>query len=114
MKKKKEKELLDGIDKFLVDKYGAIDPSWNINIQLLKDTVHRYNQVREEIDKTGIYSGGVKNPLLSTEKDCLATILKLSQRLGISPYDIAKLKKVESSVADHDDDVDDYIDGLTN
>lgn len=111
--KKAEKEMIEAVTTFLKDKYGEIKPEWNIVLMALKDTIHRYSQIKKEIDKSGIYDGSVKNPLLSTEKDCLATILKLTQKIGCTPWDFAKLNKAESQLG-VEDDTEDFIDSLIN
>lgn len=109
-----EKDLIKGVTDFLTNKYGTINPEWQVTLMALRDTLHRYIQIKKEIDKIGIYdlATGTKNPLLSTEKDCLATILKLSQKLGISPWDYAKINKAENG--NEEDDTEDFIDSLTN
>lgn len=108
-------KIMKGIKSFLKNKYGTISDEWTMTLMILENTIKRYIQIKEEIDKNGIYdtTTHLKNPLLSTEKDCLATILKLTQKLGITPWDYAKINKAES-LLDDDDDSDDFIDSLTN
>lgn len=111
----KKDDTIKNVRKSLKERYGEIKPEWNLIIQTLDNTLIRYNQVKEQIDKDGVFIASInnKNPLLSTEKDLLATILKLSQKLGItSPWDCAKLNKAESG--EGEDDTDDFIEGLTN
>lgn len=103
-------EYIEQIKNYLKETYGEVKPEWNLTIQSLEDTIKRYTEVKQIIDEEGIFFTDTKrkNPLLSTEKDLLSTILKLTQKLCISPWDVSKLKIQE------DDNVDDYINNLTN
>lgn len=116
MKRKRLKgdKLVEYIRGSLIDRYGEIPLEWELHLQILEDTIDRYNQVREEINKQGISVGNVKNQLLSTEKDCLATILKITQKLGVTPWDKAKLEKAECDIPEEEDDEGDFIDTLTS
>lgn len=97
MKKKEIKNHIDSCKESIIKRYGEIPSQYFITINLLEDTLIRYSQVKEAIDKFGICDSqtGVKNQLLSSEKDLLATIFKLTQKLGLSPYDSAKIKVAE-------------------
>ena len=114
MKRKRLKgdKLVEYIRGSLIDRYGEIPLDWELHLQILEDTIDRYNQVREEINKQGISVGNAKNQLLSTEKDCLATILKITQKLGVTPWDKAKLEKAECDIPEEEDDEGDFIDTL--
>lgn len=104
---KKTKDIMEGINTFLKTKYGSLQPEWTCILMALEDTIDRYLQIKKEIDKTGIYDGANKNPLISSEKDCLATILKLSQKLGVSPWDASKIKDNSD-----EDDTEDFVSSL--
>lgn len=110
MNKKEIKLYIESVREYLINKYGSLKPEWECIIMLLKDYIIRYIQVRESINVNGIYDKNTsrKNPLLTTEKDIIASILKLSQKLGISPWDLSKIK------TEVEDDTDDYIRNLTN
>lgn len=103
------KQYIQNIRDYLVEEYGSVKPEWELTLILLQNTIERYNRVAKIIDKEGIYDStrGVKNPLLSTEKDLLATILKMSQKLGISPYDKNKIRTQD------EDDTEEFLDSLT-
>lgn len=96
------KLYLDSARNYLRQRYGEIKPEWELTLMLLETSLARYKQVKEAIDEIGIYDAetGKKNQLLSTEKDLLATIFKLTQKLGLSPYDTAKIKVAEEDDAD--------------
>ena len=110
MNKKEIKLYIESVREYLINRYGSLKPEWECIIMLLKDYIIRYIQVRESINDNGIYdtNTGRKNPLLTTEKDIIASILKLSQKLGVSPWDLSKIKD------DKEDDTEDYLNELTN
>lgn len=101
---------MKAVKAYLIAEYGSVKGEWQITLMALEDALNRYGQVKQAIEQYGIYDAqtGIKNPLLSTEKDLLATILKLSQKLGISPWDASKIKAPET------DDTDDFINKLTD
>lgn len=103
-------EYIEQIKNYLKETYGEVKPEWSLTINTLEDTIKRYLEVKAIIDEEGIFFTDTKkkNPLLSTEKDLLATILKLTQKLGISPWDDSKIK------VQTEDNTEDYINNLTN
>lgn len=107
-------KVMKSINSYLTEKYGAIPKEWELTLGVLENTIDRYLQVKASIDQYGIYDQTIKlkNPLLSTEKDLLATIMKLTQKIGITPIDYAKLLKAETS--QEDDNEEDLIESLTN
>lgn len=111
MKLKEIKLYMSSVREFLINKYGEMKPEWESTLFILQDTLLRYSQIKKEIDKNGLYdvTSGRKNPLLSTEKDCIATILKLTQKLGVSPWDFTKLDNGDSD----NEDEDDFLSSLT-
>ena len=99
---------IKAVKDFLISEYGVVKGEWQITLMALEDALNRYAEVKESIANNGIYNEatGLKNPLLSTEKDLLSTILKLTQKLGISPWDASKIKNTP------DDDTDDFLNNL--
>lgn len=110
MRKDNIKKYMKGVHQFLIEKYGEVKPEWGCTLTCLENTLRRYNQVKETLDEVGIFdtTTGKKNALLTTEKDCIATILKISQKLGINPWDDSKIK------AEVEEDDEDFIEGLTS
>lgn len=90
-------------------KYGKLEDSWDLTLNLLADTYEMYNMCWDVIKTHGVYkeNTGLKSPVLSTLKDCTATILKLQQQLGITPWAESKIKTTEN------DDTDDFLENLT-
>lgn len=111
MKNKDIKIYMNSVREFLNEKYGSLRPEWESTLFILQDSLIRYSQIKKEIEANGLYDAttGRKNPLLSTEKDCIATILKLTQKLGVSPWDFTKLDNGESD----NEDEDDFLSSLT-
>ena len=111
MKKKDIKKYMSSVRNYLEEKYGSMRPEWESTLFILQDSLLRYSQIKKEIEANGLYDATTrrKNPLLSTEKDCIATILKLTQKLGVSPWDFTKLDNGESD----NEDEDDFLSSLT-
>lgn len=106
---KETKATMKQIEKYLQNTYGSIEPQWEMTLSLIADNLDLLKNCKESVAKNGIYSDirGVKNPLISTIKDCNATLLKLAQQLGITPWSESKIKNTP------EDDTDDFIDKLT-
>lgn len=103
-------KILKGIKKFLIEEYGEVKQEWSLTLTMLADNLELLNKCQESIKEHGIYDPQTqhKNPLLSTVKDINSTILKITQKLGITPWDVSKIKTVE------EDDSEDFIENLTN
>ena len=103
MSKKKNKIVQSPEEKvikeYLTEKYGKVNPEWEITIRQLVDLIQRYKQVRNVINEVGIFDkvNYKKNPLLSTEKDLLATMSRHIQQLGLTPYVQTKLGLMEAA-----------------
>jgi len=108
--KEQTKKYIENIDNYLITTYGEVKPEWEMIISILGDTYDEYLEMQEIIKETGLYNPqtGRKNPLIASVKDARATIFKLTQHLGISPYADAKIKVPDC------DDTEDYITNLTN
>lgn len=106
--KTKIKEYMAGVRDYLTTEYGEVKKEWEITLVMLEDNLYLYEEIKQSIKDNGIYSAvrAAKNPLLSTLKDTQATILKISQKLGVSPYDKYKVRKEEV------EDTDEFIDNL--
>lgn len=97
----------------LTSKHKTFKPSWEVTLLLFADTLTRYQQIRDEIDNGTIACDGergmVKNPLLQVESMLINNLYRLTQKLGVSPWDNIKL-----GLNDTEDDTDDFIEALTN
>ena len=87
-------EFMHEIEKYVKKKYGRLEPSWNMSFKLLADNYELYLLCKKSVAKVGVYNSerGLKNPLLSTMKDCNATILKFLQQFGLSIWSESKIK----------------------
>ena len=110
MAKIKPKKILSDIREYLTQKYGSVKPSWETLLWMLEEQLEIYVLCKKELENSYIFvsAENKKNSLLSTLKDCTATILKISQQLGISPWSESKIKP------DEDDQTEDYIQGLVS
>ena len=98
------------IKNYLIKKYGSIHDEWLMMLSLLADNYEEYNTMVGILKQTGYYDSttGKKNPLITSIKDSRASIYKIVQHFGISPYADSKIRTME------EDSVDDYIDELTD
>lgn len=101
------KKYMKGIKDYLKETYGEVKPEWNLMLAILEENIRQYLEVNDMIRQTGIYNGTAKNPLLSTSKDLAASIYKIVQHFGISPYAASKIRSMG------EDDTEDFIDTLT-
>jgi hypothetical protein len=103
---KKVKDYILTVKRSLKEKYGRIDPAWQLMIDLLEDQLLLYYDFREKLHN----GEELKFSETKSFREILASILKLSQKLGISsPYDFAKVKVTEKK-----EEQPDYIDELND
>lgn len=109
MKHKETEQYIEKIENYLIEKYSEVKPEWELLLSLLGDTYDEYVDMRNILEETGMFdkTTGKKNPLISSIKDARATINKMVQHFGISPYSDSKIKKLE------EDGTDDFLDSLT-
>lgn len=109
MKQEDIKLILENTISHLEEEYGEIKPEWELQLELLEDTLQMVVSLQEEIKKNGIFNPTTfkKNPLINSLKDYQTLLLKLSQKLGCSPYDISKIKKLNE-----EDTTGDFIESL--
>ena len=104
-------KYIEAIQTYLVKKYGKVNDEWELSISLLADNIKLYEDCKNIVEEVGIYDyeRGKRNPLLGTMKETQGVILKQIQHLGISPYAASKIRSMSE-----DEDVEDFIDKLTN
>lgn len=107
---KPTRKYMEAIESYLVAQYGSVNPEWEPNLLLLADNLDLYDTCKASVEANGIFDSATykKNPLLSTMKDLQATMLKIFQHLGISPYAVSKIHITP------EDDTEDYLDSLTS
>lgn len=107
---KPTRKYMEAVEAYLVAQYGSVNPEWESSLLLLADNLDLYEECKESIKVNGIFNPDrfTKNPLLSTMKDLQATMLKIFQHLGISPYAVSKIHITP------EDDTDDFLDNLTS
>lgn len=107
----KECRYITAIKEYLLSKYGKVNEEWELSIQLLADNIKLYEECKQIVSEVGIYNyeKNKRNPLLATMKETQGVILKQIQHLGISPYAASKIRSMSE-----DDNINDFIDTLTN
>ena len=107
---KDTKKTMKQVENYLIEKYGTIQEQWELTLKLMADNLDLLQECKDSVKQNGIYSTsrGLKNPLISTIKDINATLLKLAQQLGITPWSESKIKAID------EDSTEDFIDALTN
>lgn len=107
---KNTKKTMKQVENYLIEKYGEIKPQWELSLSLMADNLELLQECKDSVKLNGIYSPvrAAKNPLISTIKDINATLLKIAQQLGITPWAESKIKSID------EDNTDNFIDGLIN
>ena len=101
---KKVSDYILTVKRSLKEKYGRIDPAWQLMIDLLEDQLLLYYDFRDKLHN----GEELKFSETKSFREILASILKLSQKLGISsPYDTAKVKPTDKPKEEPD-----YLDTL--
>lgn len=110
MKREDIQLIIDNTITHLQEEYGEVKPEWEVQLELLEDTLDMIVTLQEEIKTNGVFNPTTfkKNPLINSLKDYQTLLLKLSQKLGCSPYDISKIKKLSE-----EDTTEDFIEALT-
>lgn len=105
---KPTKKKMKYVEAYLISTYGEVKDEWTSTLTLLADNLDLYDSCMDSLNNTGLFDKVTwrKNPLLSTVKDIQATILKLIQHLGISPYSHSKIRITP------EDDTDDFLESL--
>lgn len=105
---KPTKKKMKYVEDYLISTYGEVKDEWTSTLTLLADNLDLYDDCMDALRTSGVYDAKTwrKNPLLSTVKDIQATILKLIQHLGISPYSHSKIRVAA------EDDTDDFLETL--
>ena len=107
MRKKKVNivdSIMESIEEYLTEKYGKIEPQWELTLFLLRDNIEQYLEYKKVLKETGVFDKDTykKNPLISSLKDLNASILKYVAQLGISPYSSTKIGNLADDTSDGD------------
>lgn len=108
MTKQQVPYYIKAIRKSLEQKYGGIKYEWEIYLDMLSDNLKLYIAIRDRMEREGSEAPDNKhtNPNIKAFKEISANIMKLTVKLGVSPYDEARIKCEEKG------DNDDYLDSL--
>ena len=102
---KQVEQYIRTVRKSLKEKYGKVDPAWELMVDMLQDNLLLYYSYRDRL-RSG---EELKFSESKSFREITATILKLSQKLGVSsPYDYSKVKPPKKETKEEPD----YIDSL--
>lgn len=109
MKHTETTKYIEKIKEYLIERYGEVKPEWLLLLSLLEDTYDEYLDMKALLEETGMFNPKTykKNPLIASIKDARATINKMVQHFGISPYSDSKIKKLSE-----EDDTEEFIESL--
>lgn len=108
MKRENIKKYIEDTRTQLKEQYKEVKPDWEVTLTLMEDTLEMIVDLQEGIRERGLFDEkGRKNPLINSLKDYQTLMLRLSQKLGTSPYDISKIKKLSE-----EDDTEEFIESL--
>lgn len=103
---KQVEQYIRTVRKSLKEKYGKVDPAWELMVDMLQDNLLLYYSYRDRL-RSG---EELKFSESKSFREITATILKLSQKLGISsPYDYSKVKPPKEEKKEESQD---YLDSL--
>lgn len=91
---KPTQQTMKAVEKYLAEKYGYVHAEWHSTLDILADNLDLLAECKASIKAHGIYNAqtGRKNPLIATVKDINATLLKVFQQLGLTPWSDSKIK----------------------
>lgn len=106
--KKKTKKYMKEVRKYLKEKYGKIDPSWEGNLNLLETNYNTILNYQFYINRDGLmvynkYNKLDVNPAVKGLNDAQVQFQKLSSLFGLSPYAKAKIKNEDKGNTGEDD-----------
>ena len=77
----------------LASKHGEVKAEWNALIALADEQFMLLDQINKKIAEMGIIDkNGKKNPLIASKKDVIASLLKIYQQTGTTPWSESKIK----------------------
>ncbi len=92
------------VRKSLTERFGGVDPTWEVQLSILEDNMHIYKKLHEAIHNN---PNELSTKDLKVYKEITNGILKISQKLGISPYDKPRIK-----IPTKEEKEEDYVDSL--
>lgn len=97
--------FMQAVEKFIIKKYGSIEPHWDGQLQLLATNYELFQLAKSKVNEDGLmvlnrFGAWEKHPLLRQITDSNIQCVKLIHEFGLSPSALGKIK--ESN--DDDDD----------
>lgn len=87
------------VEKYLINKYGAVNDEWKQPLTMLATNVELFNQCQERIKNDGLMmvaknGAYTRNPLIKVANETQVQIVKLLNEFGITPKAAAKINLV--------------------
>ena len=88
---------MEAVEKFIVKKYGNIEPHWDGQLQLLATNYDLFSLATEQVRQDGLmitnrFGGREKHPMLRQITDSNIQCVKLIHEFGLSPSALGKIK----------------------
>ena len=89
--------FMEAVEKFIVNKYGNIEPHWDGQLQLLATNYELFQLAKQRVADDGLmvvnrFGGWDKHPLLRQITDSNIQCVKLIHEFGLSPSALGKIK----------------------
>ena len=89
--------FMEAVEKFIVKKYGNIEPHWDGQLQLLATNYDLFSLATEQVRQDGLmitnrFGGREKHPMLRQITDSNIQCVKLIHEFGLSPSALGKIK----------------------
>lgn len=98
-------KYISTIERSLAERYGNVDDSWRLLLDMLADNLRLYKVIQDKIQTK---PSELKNVDIKNFKEISATILKITQKLSVaSPYDLSKTKLPQKEEKEND-----YVESL--
>jgi P27 family predicted phage terminase small subunit len=98
---------LSMIENFLIEKFGKVNKTWQVGLQMLADNLDKFYECKDHIDEDGVYvkcknGAFTKHPLLGVQKDLEVQITKLLVEFGLTPRSSKRLLSDDDGNDDED------------
>ena len=95
------RKFLQSVEKFIVKKYGGIEPHWDGQLQLLATNYELFILAKTQVREDGLmirnrFGQWDKHPLLRQITDSNIQCVKLIHEFGLSPSALGKIKEPDN------------------
>jgi P27 family predicted phage terminase small subunit len=94
-------KFMQAVEKFIVKKYGGIEPHWDGQLQLLATNYELFILAKTQVREDGLmirnrFGQWDKHPLLRQITDSNIQCVKLIHEFGLSPSALGKIKEPDN------------------